>query len=77
MINSGLFFNKDGPMPEFVDPECRKPSRAYLTKLFIEMGVNPNLTAHTVKMIPIHWLAFWGDYRAIKVFLNLNTRDKV
>ena len=77
MVENGLFFSRVKPMPDLRDEECRKPSRCYLAKLFISKGADPNLVATTVEHTPLHWLAFWGDYRACKVVLNLNEESRM
>ena len=38
----------------------------------IEQGANPNVQSPLVSFTPLHWLAYWGDHRAIKELLELN-----
>ena len=30
-----------------------------------------------VEHTPLHWLCYWGDWRAVNQLLNLNTIDKI
>ena len=64
-------------MEYLVDLECKKPSRAYLVKLFIENGSNPNMMSEGVKHAPIHWLCFWGDWRATTILLRMNNLHRI
>ena len=50
-------------MPNMIDSECKIQSRAYLVKLFIENGADPNLLSPKVEHSPLHWLCYWGDWR--------------
>jgi len=62
-------------MPILRDDECKKKSRSYLTKILIDFGADPNLHSPEVNHTPLHWLAFWGDHRAVRVVLQLNRVD--
>ena len=64
-------------MDYLIDKECAKPSRAYLVKLFMNHDANPNIFSEGVKHSPIHWLCYWGDWRATTVLLRLNSLYKV
>lgn len=64
-------------LPDLVDEECTKPSRCYLLKLFVEAGADPNIQSSEVKHTPLHWLAYWGDHRAVGVLLKLNRFDHI
>jgi ankyrin repeat protein len=64
-------------MPNMIDSECKIQSRAYLVKLFIENGADPNLLSPKVEHSPLHWLCYWGDWRAVKQLLKLNSLDKL
>ena len=59
------------------DDECIGPTRASLVKLMITYGANPNVYTKSVLHTPLHWLAYWGDWQAIRVLLKLNTREKI
>ena len=43
----------------------------------IEHGANANAFSQSVKHTPLHWLAYWGDWRAIHALLRLNRRDNI
>jgi len=43
----------------------------------MKKGANPNVFSKSVLHTPLHWLAYWGDYKAIKVLLDLNKIEKV
>lgn len=60
---------------EYMDVESRRPSRCYLVQLLINFGANPNHTAGMSEYSPLHWLAFWGDHRAVRIMLVLNRED--
>jgi len=83
LVDKGLYYsrstlnNGESKMPDHRDRECRKPSRIYLTKLFMEKGADPNIMAKEVNMTPIHWLCFWGDYRSINLLINLNSIHRI
>ena len=40
-------------------------------------GANPNKRSHFVKSTPLHWLAFYGDWRAIRILLAMNKPSMV
>lgn len=78
LVKHGLFYSSiQNAMPVHQDVECRKASRVYLVKLFCEMGADPNIEAEKVDMTPLHWLAFWGDYRSVKVMMFFNNVTKL
>jgi len=68
---------KDRKMPLLIDSECKVQSRAYLVKLLITHGANPNMQSPRVWHTPLHWLCYWGDWRAVNQLLKLNTIDKI
>jgi len=71
------FRNGKSGMRRLIDSECKKQSRAYLVKLLITNRANPNMQSPTVEHTPLHWLAYWGDWRAVNQLLKLNTIDKI
>ena len=77
VIGTPLLKYSRGDMKFLIDEECQKPSRAYLVKLLIENGANPNKVSQGVFHCPIHWLCYWGDWRATKVLLKMNSLDKI
>jgi hypothetical protein len=64
-------------MLPLLDIECRRPSRCYLAMILINHGANANHTSAQARFTPLHWLAFWGDYRATRVILKCNLKDTV
>jgi ankyrin repeat protein len=40
-------------------------------------GANPNLQSPNVLHTPLHWLAYWGDHRAVEQLLEYNQIDYV
>jgi hypothetical protein len=75
MIDNGFFFTSRKEMDPLIDRECIRPSRVLLTKLFIELGSDPNHFSPEVNMTPLHWLCFWGDHRASRMLCFLNRQD--
>ena len=73
----GLYYTTAQPMLALIDAECTKPSRNYITQLLIEQGANPNIQSPEVLHTPLHWLAYWGDHRAVVVLLQLNSYDLI
>jgi ankyrin repeat protein len=52
--------------------EIVKPSRYYILKMLLEHGANPNHRSNDMKYTPLHWLAYYGDWKAIKLLLQMN-----
>jgi len=77
LLAEGLYYTTAQAMLQLIDDECTKPSRNYITKLLIEQGANPNIQSPEVLHTPLHWLAYWGDHRAVKVLLELNSYDLI
>lgn len=75
LLQEGLFYTTRKPMLLMLDGECKKPSRNYVVKMLIEFGANPNVQSPEVLHTPLHWLAYWGDHRAVKQVLELNRLD--
>jgi hypothetical protein len=71
-LKLGLLYTTLTPMKEMVDKECKHPSRNQILHLLITNGANPNFISKEIEHTPLHWLAFWGDHRAIKILLKLN-----
>lgn len=46
-------------------------------KLLINFGANPNHVSPEAELTPLHWLAFWGDHRSVRVMLKLNRSDLI
>lgn len=64
------------PLPKYTDKnETHKASRCLLVRLLMKSGANGNFVTESVKHSPLHWLAYYGDHKAIKVYLENN--DKV
>jgi hypothetical protein len=40
--------------------------------LLLENGADASFQTYISKMTPLHWLAYWGDYRATIVYLKKN-----
>lgn len=76
-LKEGLQYTTHQPMRQCIDLECTKPSRALLTKFLLIRGADPNIQSPNVLHTPLHWLAYWGDYRAIKQLLKHNQLDLV
>ena len=38
----------------------------------MEKGANANLLSPEINHTALHWLAYWGDHRAIDVLLDRN-----
>lgn len=66
LLREGLQYTTAQPMRQCIDLECTKPSRCLLTKFLLLRGANPNIQSPNVLHTPLHWLAYWGDHRAIK-----------
>jgi hypothetical protein len=77
MVRQGLYYSTLNKMPDLLDKECRRPSRCYLVKLLINFGANPNHISKEALLTPVHWLAFWGDHRAIRITVMLNRSDLI
>lgn len=68
------------PIPELKDgkarnSECSRPSRRLLVQLLLEFDADPNYVSPIVNHTPLHWLAYYGDHRAIDVYIKSNTID--
>lgn len=59
-------------MSRYRDSECPKGSRAYLLNLLLAHGANPNVISGEVRHTPMHWLCYWGDWRAVRLLLAAN-----
>lgn len=77
MVKEGLYYTANGKMDDLFDQECRRPSRCYIVKMLINFGANPNHLSTEVLMTPLHWLAFWGDHRAVRIMVKLNREDLI
>lgn len=66
LLREGLQYTTAQPMRQCIDLECTKPSRCLLTRFLLLRGANPNIQSPNVLHTPLHWLAYWGDHRAIK-----------
>lgn len=77
MIDEGLYYTLISEMPLLLDKECRRPSRCFLVKLLINFGANPNHISNEALLTPMHWLAFWGDHRSVRIMLKLNREDLI
>ena len=75
MVEQGLFYSSRLKMPILRDNECKMKSRCYLTKVLIDFGADPNVHSPEMLHTPLHWLAFWGDHRAVRILLQLNRID--
>ena len=61
-------------MRDFKEPggECPRGTRAYIINLLFAHGANPNIYSVDVKHTPLHWLCYWGDWRAVELLLQYN-----
>ena len=59
-------------MRRYRDSECREGSRVYLLNLLLQHNANPNVISGAVRHTPMHWLCYWGDWRAVKLLLAAN-----
>lgn len=80
MFVQGLYYSRNDKtekyrMKEYIDLENRRPTRAYLVKLLIDYGADPNHQSEEFKHTPLHWLCYWGDHRAARTLLCLNRDD--
>lgn len=77
MIEEGLLYTSRYELPALRDGECRHGSRVLCAKVLMERGADPNIQSPEVLHTPLHWLAYWGDHRATKAVLDINSKQHI